>query len=83
MPEEKEIGQITHYFNGIEVAVIELQDKLVKGDKVRIQGATTDFEQSIDSIQIDRKEIDSAKKGDAVGIKVADRVRQGDKVYKI
>lgn len=83
MPEEKEIGKIAHYYNGLGVAVIELSDKLAKNDKIRILGATTDFEQAIDSMQIDRKEVEKAKKGDAIGVKVSDRVRNGDKVYKI
>lgn len=83
MPEEKEIGKVSHYFNGIGVVVIELSDKLAKNDKIRILGVTTDFEQEIDSMQIDRKEIQEAKKGDAIGVKVVDKVREGDKVYKI
>ena len=79
----KAVGRVTHYFSKIGVGVIELAGAIKAGDKVRIKGATTDFEQKIDSMQIDHKEADKAKKGHAVGLKVSDRVRENDKVYKI
>lgn len=78
---EKEIGKVFTYFARIGVAGIELTGKMKVGDKIHLKGATTDFEQKIDSIQIENKPVDEAKKGDSIGIKVKDRVRPGDKVY--
>ncbi len=81
--EKKEIGEITHYFNKIGVAVIKLTDTLKVGDKISIEGATTNIEQTAESMQIDKEKIEEAKKGQEVGIKVKDVVRKGDKVFKI
>ena len=83
MAEKKLIGTITHFFGGLSVAVIELKDNLKVGDKIIIEGATTSFEQPVNSMQIDRKDIKEAKKGDDIGMKVKDKVRPGDKVYKV
>lgn len=78
----KEIGRVTHYFPKINVCVIELTDGELKlGDEVRIKGATTDHVQEVTSMQIDHKNVDSAKAGDALGIKVDDHVRENDHVY--
>ena len=79
----KEVGRITHYFSKIGVAVLELSDKLSVGDRILIRGMTTNVEQTVDSMQIDRVEIKSAEAGKSVGLKVEDRVREGDSVYKI
>jgi len=81
MNDEKLIGKITHYYNGIGVGIIELSDKLKKGDTVHIKGKSADFEQIIDSMQIEHDQIDQAKKGDVVGIKVKERIKEGDEVY--
>lgn len=81
--EGKEVGKITHYFTKISVGVIELSKALKAGDKIRIKGATTDFEQDVDSMQIEHKNVGKAKKGESIGLKVAEPVREGDKVYKI
>ncbi len=83
-PDKKSlIGKITHYFSNIEVAVIELTGPLSTGDTIRIVGGEdTDFEQTIESMQIDHNNIDKAKKGDAVGLKVEHKVREGYKIYK-
>lgn len=83
MADKKEIGKITHYFTNIGVGVIELSDKLRLGDKISVEGATTDFQQEVKSMQIDREDVEQAGKGDSVGLKVKDRVREGDKVFKI
>lgn len=81
--EEKPIGQITHYFSNIGVAVIDLLSSLKQGDTIRVVGGQeTDFEQKVDSMQIDHKEVKSAKKGDSVGMKVKEKVREGYKVFK-
>lgn len=85
--EEKEagkaIGAITHYYSKIGVGIIDLKDGLKVGDKIKIKGHSSDIEQDVDSIQIDHKDVEDAKKGDVVGLKVADKVREGDKVYKV
>jgi len=82
--EGKLIGKITHYFSNIEVAVINLTAPLKTGDTLRIVGGQeTDFEQKVDSMQIDHKEVKSSKKGDSVGMKVDEKVHEGYKVYKV
>ncbi len=80
---EIEVGKVTHYFNKIGVAVIELKDKLKVGDKIHIKGATTDFTQVIESMQINHSPVQEAGYGQSIGLKVEDRVREGDIVYKI
>ncbi len=83
MAEEKLIGKITHYFSGINVGIVELTDAFSVGEKIHIKGASTDFEQTVSSMQIDRQDISAAKTGDAIGIKIDQKVREGDMVYKI
>lgn len=79
---EKEIGKVSSYFTNVEVAAIDLNGALKVGDKIHIKGHTTDFEQAVKSMQINRKDVKSAKAGDSVGIKVDERVRPGDVVCK-
>jgi len=79
----KEIGTITHFFDKISVAVVELTDKIKVGDKIRIKGNTTDFEQTVGEMQIEHEKVKEAHAGDAIGLKVKDRVRIHDKVYLI
>jgi len=81
--EEKEIGVVSGYFSNVGVAAIKLSDKLNVGDTIHIRGFTTDFEQEVESMQIERKEVKKAKKGDHIGIKVTDKVRPNDKVYLV
>ena len=86
MPEEIEgklIGKITHYFSKIGVAVIELEDTLKAGETIRIIGGETDFEQAVDSMEVEHQKVDTAKAGDSVGLKVSQKVREGYKVYKV
>ena len=89
MPEEtisisgKKIGTISHYYGQIGVVVVDLTGELKVGDKIRIKGAMTDIEQEIDSMQIDKKPVAQAKKGESIGLKVEDKVREGDVVYKL
>ena len=80
---EKPIGKITHFFDNINVAVIELKAGLNAGDKIRIKGATTDFEQPVSSMQVEHEKIAKAKKGQAIGLKVKERVRPNDLVYLV
>jgi putative protease len=78
----KEIGKIIHYFDQIKVAVIALSDKLKVGDNIRIMGGeNTDFAQEVESMEVDHEKIKTAKKGDDVGMKVKEKVRDGYKVY--
>jgi putative protease len=81
--EEKEIGIVSGYFSHVEVAAIKLSGKLKVGDKIHIKGSTTDLEQEVDEIQIDRKPVKEAKAKDHIGIKVPDKVRPNDKVYLV
>lgn len=81
--EMKDVGVIAHYFSKINVAVVELSDKLSVGDKILIQGSTTNIEQTVDSMQIEHANVTTAERGQSIGLKVKGRVREGDKVYKI
>jgi len=80
---EKEIGTVSTYFGHVDVAAIKLSDKLKVGDKIKIKGHTTDFEMPVESIQIDRKEVEEAKSGDHIGIKVTNKVRPNDIVFLV
>lgn len=82
MPEE-EVGKVSDFFARPVVAGIELTGTLKTGDRLHIKGHTTDIEFVADSMQIDNVNVQEAKTGDAVGIKVPDRVRRGDTVYKV
>ena len=81
--EKKLIGKIAHFYGKISVAVIELTDKLSVGDEISIEGPGTNFTQTVDSMQIEHKNIKQAKKGDSIGLKVIDKVRENDSVFKI
>lgn len=83
MAEKKLIGKITHYFSKISVAVVELSDDITVGEKIRVEGATTSFEQVIDSMEIENKKVETATAGQSIGLKVKERVRLHDRVYKM
>ncbi len=76
-----EIGKVTHYYPKIGVAVVELKAPLKVGDKILIRGSTTNFEQMVESMQIEHQDVQSAEAGKSVGLKVVQRVREGDIVY--
>jgi len=80
---EIEVGQVSDFFARPVVAGITLTDALKVGDKIHIRGHTTDLELTIDSMQINNVNVTEGKAGDAIGVKVSDRVRHGDKVYKV
>ena len=80
---EEEIGIIANYFSKINVAIVDLTAPLSIGEKILIKGSTTNFEQTIDSMQIEHQNIEKAESGQSIGLKVVDIVRKGDKVYKI
>ena len=80
---EIEIGTISDFFARPVVAAVELTGELKVGDRIRIHGHTTDMELVVASMQIHNKDVSVAKAGDAVGLKVTDKVRHGDKVFKL
>jgi len=80
---EVEVGKATHYFSHLSVAAIELSGSLRVGDKVHIKGHTTDFVQEVESMQIEHQPVSEAKAGDSIGLKVREKVREGDTVYKV
>jgi len=82
MPEE-EVGKVSDFFARPVVAGIELTGTVKVGDKIHIKGHTTDMEMTVDSMQIDNVDVAEARAGDSVGIKVADRVRRGDAIYRV
>jgi len=82
MPENI-VGTVSDFFAHPVVAGIELTAELKVGDKIRIKGHTTDLEMDVASMQIDNAPVEVAKAGDSIGVKVADRVRKGDTVYKV
>ena len=81
--EKTPIGKITHFFDKIGVAVIELSATLKVGDKISIEGHEQEFQQVVDSMQIEHEQIQEAKAGQSVGLKVAQPVKANDKVFKV
>ncbi|RLI49740.1 translation elongation factor-like protein [Candidatus Bathyarchaeota archaeon] len=79
----KKIGEITHYFSKIGVAIIQLRGALSIGEKIIIKGTTTHIEQDVTSMQIEQKDIIKAKRGQNIGLKVDGKVRKKDNVYRI
>lgn len=79
----KKVGTVTHYYGNIGVAIVTLAGELSKGDKVKFEGGKTEFEQTVESMQIEHKEIDSAKKGDVIGMKVNEKVGEGAEVFLV
>lgn len=77
------IGKVTHYYNRISVAVIELEGEIRVGDRIAIVGHTTEFTQPVESLEIEHKKIESAGPGQEVALKVWEAVRKGDLVYKV
>ena len=80
---DTKVGTITHYFDKIGVAVVDLSDVLKVGDTIKISGRGEEFTMSVDSMQEEHEQIQEAKKGQAVGMKVAQPVKEGDEVYKV
>ena len=78
----KEVGTVSAYYSQISVAALQLSGKLKVGDTIQIKGATTDFTQKVTSMQVEHESVREAKKGDHVGIKVEEKVRPNDKIYK-
>jgi putative protease len=81
---EQLIGTVTHYFGKAQVAGIKITEgELTVGDTVHIVGHTSDFTQKIESMQIDRAPVESARAGDEIGIKVVEHAREHDQVYRV
>lgn len=77
------VARVTHYYNKIGVAVLALSDTIMVGDVIHVVGHTTDFCQTVKSLQIDHRSIVEALPGDDVALQVLDRVRAGDQVFKV
>ena len=83
MAEEVEIGRVTDYFAKISVAGIDLTGKLHVGETIHIRGHTTDLELVVESLQVEHDQVEEAGAGDKIGIKVSDRCRSGDHVFRV
>ena len=82
--DEERIGKVVKFFAKPSVAAVEVTaGGLRVGDRIRIKGHTTDLEETVESMQVEKESIDAAKPGDLIGIKVKDRVREGDTVFKV
>ena len=80
---DTKVGTITHFYDKIGVAVINVLSPIKVGDRIKISGHDKEFEQEISSMQVEHQNIDQAKKGDNVGMKVDQPVKDGDEVYKV
>jgi len=81
--EGKLIGEVTHFFGNISVAVVKLTDKLKVGDNIRFVGGETDFNQTVESMEMEHEKLQEAKKGNSVGLKVDQKVHEGYRVFKL
>lgn len=82
-PEGKPIGEVTHFYGNLGVAIVKFNKKVEVGARLKFKGSTTDFEDTAKSMQYDHKDIDAAQKGQEVGIKVKGKAREGDLVYPV
>ncbi len=80
---ETEVGKITHVFGKIGVGVIELSNTLSVGDKIKVKGHDKEFEQPVDSMQVDHAQVEKAQKGESVGLKFDEEIKDGDMVFKV
>jgi len=80
---EKEIGVVSNYFDHVGAASVKLSGNLKIGDRIKIKGGETEFEQEVKAMQIEREDVKSGKDGDEIGLMVDQKVRKGYKVYKI
>jgi len=79
---DKKVGKVTHYYDKIGVAVVDLEDTLKVGDKIKISDDDVEFEQVVESMQVEHEGIDEAEGGQAIGLKVKEEVKAGASVYK-
>jgi putative protease len=80
---EERVGTVSHYYDKIGVAAVVLEGELAVGDTIHIKGHSTDFTQKMESIQIENKNVERAKEGDNIGIKINEHAREHDIVYKV
>jgi putative protease len=80
---EERVGIVSHYYDKIGVAAVVLEGELAVGDTIHIKGHSTDFTQKMESIQIENKNVERAKEGDNIGIKIKEHAREHDVVYKV
>ncbi len=81
---EIRVGKVTHYYSKIGVAIVEITDESLNiGDTIKIKGHSTDFTQTVDSMQIEHQPINKAEVGNIIGLKVKEKCREGDIVYKV
>ncbi len=80
---EKEIGKVTHYYDKIGVLVVKLTDKVSVGDRIKVRRGDEEFEETIESMQVEHENIDKAKKGDEIAIKISQPTKEGAIVYKV
>ena len=81
---ETRIGKVTHYFNHLHVASVAITDnKLQKGDTIHVKGHTSDFEQEVESMEIDHESVDVVKPGDQIGLTVIEHAREHDTIYVV
>ncbi len=80
---ERAIGTVTHYYSHLGVAAVALKSELKAGDTIHIKGRTTDFTQRVGSIQLEHHAIEAAHGGESIGVKVMDRTREHDLVYRV
>ena len=78
-----EVGKVTHYYGKIGVAIIELSGSLRVGDKIKIEGNRTEFEQTVDSMEADHKAVTEAKEGEVIGLKIREKTSEGATVHKL
>lgn len=83
MANEERVGEVTHYFGKISVAVLKIDKGIKLGESLHFVGKHTDFSQEIDSLQIEHQDVTEAEAGSDVAMKVKDRVRSGDAVFRL
>ncbi len=79
----EKIGRIAHYFTRLGVGVVELEGKIAEGDTIALKGSTTDFKQKVGSMEINGEKVKEAGPGQSIGLKLEERVRPGDEVFKV
>lgn len=78
------VGKVTHYYDKIQVAVVEVSGDISVGDKIKfVRGGEDMFEQTVDEMQVEHNKVDTAKSGDTVGMKVSEEVKEGAEIFKI
>ncbi len=83
MAEEKEIGTVTHFYDKIGVMVVKLTDKVSVGDTIKIKRGDEEIEETIESMQVEHENIEKAKKGDEIAIKITGKTKEGEVVYRV